>query len=60
MFTAADKLACAKRELRMRLKVYPSWIARGKMFQNHADREIAIMKEIVSDYERQEREERLI
>lgn len=60
MFTAAEKLACAKRELRMRHKVYPSWVARGKMFQNIADREIAIMQEIVADYERQEREERLI
>jgi hypothetical protein len=29
--TAADKLACAERELKMRKRVYPRWVAEGRM-----------------------------
>lgn len=48
--TDAEKLACAERELRMRRKVYPGWVRLGRMLQEKADREIAVMAAIVADY----------
>lgn len=59
-FTAADKRDCAARELRMRERVYPRWVEGGRMSQHKADQEIAIMREIASDYERQTQGERLL
>jgi hypothetical protein len=52
VFTAAEKLACARREIAMRRRVYPGWIAGGRMTQAEADRQIAIMVAIAADYER--------
>ncbi len=46
----AEKYECAKREVRMRKRVYPRWVAQGKMTQAQADREIAIMEAIAADY----------
>lgn len=57
---AADKLACAKRELAMRRHVYPRWVQVGKMTKQNADHEIACMEAIVADYEEATKEERLI
>jgi len=51
-YTNEQKAACARRELNMREWVYPGRIARGKMTQEHADTEIAIMAEIAEDYAR--------
>ena len=49
-FTNAEKHECAQREVKMRRKVYPRWIAMGKMDQLEAMRQIAIMEAIASDY----------
>lgn len=49
--TDADKIKCLKREIAMRENVYPSWVARGKMKQAAADREIAVLKAVLHDYE---------
>jgi hypothetical protein len=51
-FTYAEKLAEARREVAMRKNVYPHHVARGKMTQEAADRHLAIMQEIVTDYEK--------
>ena len=59
-YTAAEKLACAERELKMRVRVYPRWVAGGKMSQAKADAEIAIMREIVADYAKASEGERLL
>lgn len=48
--TAQDKWACANREVAMRRKVYPRWVADGRMKQEQADREIAVMEAIARDY----------
>lgn len=58
--SATEKLACAERELKMRERVYPRWVANGKMTQAKADAEIAIMREIVADYARLAEGERLL
>lgn len=39
----ADQIACVKREVAMRRKVYPRWVAAGKMTQAKADTEISCM-----------------
>lgn len=49
-FTAAEKRAAAERELKFRRRVYPRWIAAGKMTQKEADRQIALMEAIAADY----------
>ena len=48
--TAADKLKCVERELKMRYRVYARWVDKGKMTQKQADREIELMEEIAADY----------
>jgi hypothetical protein len=58
VITNEEKLACVKRELRMREYVYPRRVSMGSMTQETADREIAIIKAIVADYTAQvEKEE---
>lgn len=49
-YTATEKYRCAKRELGQREHVYPRRIEAGKMTRRLADREIALMKEIMADY----------
>ena len=49
-YTDEDKLKAAEREVKMRRRVYPRWVADGKMTQVQADREIAIMEAIAEDY----------
>lgn len=51
-YTAADKLACAQRELRFRKRVYADRVALGKMKPAMAEREIGIMQAIANDYAR--------
>jgi hypothetical protein len=48
--TPQDKRACLQREIKMRRKVYPRWVAAGNMTQEQADREIAVMEAIERDY----------
>lgn len=48
--TAAEKLRCVERELKMRRSVYPRWQAAGKMSAPQADHEIKVMSAIVDDY----------
>lgn len=47
---ARAKFRCAERELRMREKVYPRWVAAGNMSAQQAQYEIEIMSAIADDY----------
>ena len=49
-FTDQEKAECAAREVKMRRRAYPRWVASGQMPKAQADREIAMMEEIASDY----------
>jgi hypothetical protein len=60
MFTETDKLACAKRELKFRERVYPRLIDTGKMTATLAARELDLMRAIVDDYEIKAAGERLL
>lgn len=59
-FTAAEKQAAAEREAKLRRRVYPRWVADGRMAQAKADQEIAIMDAIAADYAEKARGERLL
>ena len=48
--TDQDKFDCARRELKIRKRVYPHWVNNGRMKQASADREIEIMQAIADDY----------
>jgi hypothetical protein len=50
VITADDKLKCAQRELKLRRRVYPHWVAARKMSAGKAALEIACMEAIVADY----------
>jgi hypothetical protein len=43
-----DMAVCAGREARMRRRVYPRWVAEGRMQQADADHQIACMEAIAA------------
>ncbi len=49
-FTADVKRDCAAREVAQRRRVYDRLVLQRRMSREKADREIAIMQEIVEDY----------
>lgn len=51
MVSIAEQLQCARRELEMRRRIYPSWVQRGKMKQDKADHEMQAMQAIVDSLE---------
>jgi hypothetical protein len=53
------KAACAKREVGMRRRLYPRWVAEGRngWTEDRADKEIATMQAIADDYDRKVSEE---
>lgn len=50
MFTNADKLAAALREVGFRKRVYARQVRDGRMTQADADQQIAVMQAIAEDY----------
>lgn len=50
--TLDDEIACARRELAMRERVYPRWIQAGRMTPEQSRHEIATMRAIVKRLER--------
>ena len=42
-----DQIICVRREIGMRERVYPRWVAAGKMKPHMAEREIAVMKAVL-------------
>lgn len=63
-FTARQKQQAAAREVAQRQRVYPRLVEAGKMKRTDADKQIAIMSDIESDYRQradaEERAERLL
>ena len=59
-FTAEDKMNCALRELRMRERVYPGWVEKGRITAEKSERELALMAAIVEDYRALVAKERLL
>jgi hypothetical protein len=50
--TIAELVACAEREVRFREYVYPRRVAAGRMTQEKAEKEIALMLAIVEELRR--------
>lgn len=50
--TIERQIACVRREIGMRRKVYPGWVQRGKMTQDEAERQIATMEAVQATLER--------
>lgn len=46
-----QKRLCIERELKMRRRVYPRWVADNRMSQQKADEEVATMEAILADYQ---------
>ena len=43
-----DQILCVQRELAMRRRVYPGWVAKGRMTQESADLEIQRMQAVLA------------
>ena len=59
-FTTHDRLVCAERELARRKRVFPNRVHTGRMSEDQAKREIAIMETIVAVLRCDEEAERLL
>jgi hypothetical protein len=55
--TTEDEFIAARRELQLRRHVYPGLVRRGKMTQEVAEHELAVMEQIMWDYEQQVQDE---
>lgn len=42
-----DQIRCVAREIAMRKRIYPRWVNTGRMTREEADREIALMQEVL-------------
>lgn len=49
-FSDEEKHTAAKREVAMRKRVYPGWVAAGRMKLDMAEYQIAVMQEIADEY----------
>lgn len=47
--TLDEKIACIRREIGMRQRVYPRWVEIGRLTQDKADDEIAVMQAVLED-----------
>jgi len=45
-FTMKELVACVGREVGLRRGVYPKWVATGRLSQDKANKEIAMMQEV--------------
>lgn len=45
--TIDEQITCVMREINMRRRVYPKWVANGRMTKENADREIAAMAAVL-------------
>jgi len=50
-FSIADQIACVRREIAMRERVYPKWVSAGRMKHDDAHREIAAMQAVLTTLE---------
>lgn len=46
--TVAEMVACVEREITMRRRVYPRWVADGRLTQVKADHEVRAMRAVLA------------
>lgn len=49
--STTEQIACIKREIAMRTRVYPKWVAAERMTQAQADRELEVMGDVLARLE---------
>jgi YcdC-like protein, C-terminal region len=59
-YTAAEKRDEARREAKMRERVFGDWVQQGRMSKDKAARLIAMMWEIATDYDELAKKDRLL
>ena len=52
MVPLEEQIACVKRELSFRARIYPRWVADKKLLQATADHEMARMQAVLATLER--------
>lgn len=57
MTTTQEKIKEIERELNMRKKHFPTWILKGRIKEEVANKRIKIMEEILADYKEKAKEE---
>jgi hypothetical protein len=60
MIPLGEQMDCVRRELAMRQRAYPRWVANGKMTQRAADVEVARMSAVLMTLEGLAEKERLL
>jgi len=50
-FSYDDMIACVRREIALRKRVYPKWVDQERMNQEKADREIECMEAVLLEIE---------
>ncbi len=60
MIPLDEQIKCVRREISLRDRVYPSWVARQRMTQRKADEEIATMRAVLATLEGLAEKERLL
>jgi hypothetical protein len=48
MISLEDQIKCVQREIGMRERVYPRWVANGKMSPQKADHELEAMQAVLA------------
>jgi replicative DNA helicase len=59
-FTLRDLAECAERELKLRRRVYANRVDTGRMSQNEAERQIAMMEAIAAKLREEEQQWELL
>lgn len=54
--TIADQIACVRREIAVRSKVYPRWVESGRMKHDQADREVEAMIAVLATLQEVQRQ----
>jgi hypothetical protein len=60
MITLDEQIACVRREIAMRKRVYPDWVDRRRMSPQKAQHETAAMEAVLATLERVQASERLL
>lgn len=60
MITIEDQIKAVEREISMRRRVYPNWVASKRMSQEKADKEIAAMEAVLETLKQVQQQSRLL
>ena len=50
--TLYQQIQCVRREISMRVRVYPAWVRNGKMHAAEADNQLSLMRDVLASLEK--------